>query len=380
MPHNNNTASTHSSLSEGLAYLNLKKFDKALLMFDEAIESDPTTIVPFIEKEKCLRGLGRALEADELHEIIDNFTFITVTVSNFPRHDPYSYLFNVLVPGYSQNPDLLNQYLELKKGAFKYLIDTYSGGNLNITGHYNDEDFQAAYILYYYPYYIETIFRELEELDTTSILDRTSENVGVCFYGCGAAPEYLGALKFISSHLKNCKKLSAYFFEKNSWDQMRENCIKTLSNQYCDNPDLMVKRRTNHIDLLAFAEKGHLVDYPEIQSSDVHIFQNCLRDLLKNGENSEKVTLVIENLFAALKPGSILIFTEMYYPNVMNKLKKITSHISKNDYCRIVKPVSEKITYSPKFEKPPALGQYFRSTTGKNRLKTHYFSFIAMKT
>jgi len=380
MHQNNNTASTHSPLSEGLAYLHLQKFDKAILMFDEAIESDSTNLIPYVEKKKCLEKLQRFQEVDELREIIDNFTSISVKVSDFPPHDPYPHLFNILVPGYNQNPGKLPEFLEIKKGAFKHLIDTYSGGNLDITEHYNDEDFQAAYILYYYPYYLETIYRELKDLDTTSILDRTSGNLGVCFYGCGAAPEYLGTLKYISSHLMNCKKLSAYFFEKNSWDQIREKCIKTLSRQYCDNPDLRVKTWINHIDLLAFADKEQLAGYPEIRSSDIHIFQNCLRDLLKNGENSEKVAQVIENLFATLKPGSILIFTEMYYPNVMNKLKKITSDISKTDSCRIVKPVSEKITYYPKFHKPPALGQYFRSTTGKNRMKTHYFSFIAMKT
>ena len=270
MHQNNNTASTHSPLSEGLAYLHLQKFDKAILMFDEAIESDSTNLIPYVEKKKCLEKLQRFQEVDELREIIDNFTSISVKVSDFPPHDPYPHLFNILVPGYNQNPGKLPEFLEIKKGAFKHLIDTYSGGNLDITEHYNDEDFQAAYILYYYPYYLETIYRELKDLDTTSILDRTSGNLGVCFYGCGAAPEYLGTLKYISSHLMNCKKLSAYFFEKNSWDQIREKCIKTLSRQYCDNPDLRVKTWINHIDLLAFADKEQLAGYPEIRSSDIH--------------------------------------------------------------------------------------------------------------
>lgn len=365
-------------LNDGISYLRIHRYEKAIIAFDMAIEVDPFNFLPYIEKEKCLRKLGKLEEADEIHEIISDLQSETVLESSFPEHDPYSHIQNILSQE-NGSPDL-EALLEAHAAALNTLIHGFNQSKLQISNEYNDKSLQEAYLLYYYPYYIETVYRELLQLDKKYLENSFSHHLGICLYGCGAAPEYMGTLKFVSSKLEKYRYLSVYFFDKNEWDATRESCINCISPHYCDDDSLNITSKTNHLDLLSLKYGNNVKKYPEIGSSKIHIFQNCLRDLTQFSEDKDDVLWVLRNIFLTLQAGSILLISEMYYPNTKLYLNRFAEYIEKQGVGIILQPVSEIRTYRPNFSKPKEIRSFLIKNTGRDRWNTQYFSFIAMKT
>jgi len=365
-------------LNDGISYLRIHRYEKAIIAFDLAIEVDPFYLLPYIEKERCLRKLGRHNEADEIHEIISDLQSETVLESSFPEHDPYSHILNLLSK--KNGSTELENLLESHADSLNALIHGFNQSDLQISNEYNDIALQEAYLLYYYPYYIETVYRELLQLDKKYLENSLSHHLAICYYGCGAAPEYMGTLKFVSSKLELYRYLSVYFFDKNEWDATRESCINHIGPHYCEDDSLNIMSKTNHLDLLSFKNGNNIRQYPEIRSSKIHIFQNCMRDLIQFSEDKDDVLWVLHNIFSALQAGSILLISEMYYPKTKLYLNRFAEYIEKHSAGIILQPVSEMRTYRPNFSKPKEIRSFFEKNTGRDRSNTRYFSFIVMKT
>ena len=378
MEHSGISEDMKEYLTDGISYLRIHRYEKAIIAFDLAIEVDPFNFLPYIEKEKCLRKLDRPDEADEIRGIISDLQSKTILESSFPEHDPYAHILNLLLEKneFTDLETLLESYAD----GLNTLIHGFNQSTLQINEEYNDNAIQEAYLLYYYPYYIETVYRELLQLDKKYLEDSFSHHLGICFYGCGAAPEYMGTLKLVSSKLDKYRYLSVYFFDKNEWDTTRESCINRISPHYCENDSLNITSKTNHLDLLSLKNGNNVQKYPEIRSSKIHIFQNCMRDLIQFSEDEDDVLWVLHNIFSTLQAGSILLITEMYYPKTKLYLNRFAEFIEKRGVGIILQPVSEIREYRPDFIKPKEIRSFFKKNTGRDRWNTQYFSFIVMKT
>lgn len=378
MEHSEISEDMKEYLNDGISYMRIHRYEKAIIAFDLAIEVDPFNFLPYIEKEKCLRKLGKHDEADEINEIITDLKSETVLDSSFPEHDPYPHILNLLseMDGSADLETLLESHVD----ALNSLIHGFNQSKLQISNEYNDKALQRAYLLYYYPYYIETVYRELLQLDKKYLENSLSLHLGICFYGCGAAPEYMGTLKFVSSKLEKYQYLSVYFFDKNEWDETRESCINRISPHYCEDDSLNITSKTNHLDLLSLNNGDNVKKYPEIRSSRIHIFQNCMRDLIQFSEDDDDVLWVLYNIFSTLQAGSILLISEMYYPKTKLYLNRFAEYIEQQGVGIILQPVSEIRKYRPNFFKPKEIRSFLANNTGRDRWNTQYFSFIVMKT
>ena len=73
---------------------------------------------------------------------------------------------------------------------------------------YNDPDLQEAYLLAYYPHYIELLFEVLASLenDCQAQLNR-NEDLHACFFGAGPAPELVGLAAYCDEHCESVKTI-----------------------------------------------------------------------------------------------------------------------------------------------------------------------------
>ncbi|MBT8508689.1 hypothetical protein AZH53_09760 [Methanomicrobiaceae archaeon CYW5] len=373
-----NTETLQGWMNDGASYLRLDNYEKALNAFDSAIEIDQFYPLAYIEKEKCLRKMGRFSEADEVCAIIADLQSETVLGSDFPPHDPYHHITHLLCE--NGNFSDVSELMEAYTAPLKDLISGFNQSSLQISGQYNDAHLQHAYLLYYYPYYIETIYREMLLISPNYLSNSSSHHLGICFYCCGPAPEYMGTLKFISEKQKNYRHISVSFFEKSQWDETRDECIRSISPHYYGNESLNITTNSRHLNILTLRNAGIIAKYPEIRTSNLHIFQNCMRDLIQFSEKTEDVLELLKSIFMALRPGGILIIVEMYYPQTKLFLNKFEEFIRESGTGTILQQISEKKTYQPNFKKPDEIRLFFTGKINRDRRYTNYFSFIAMRT
>jgi hypothetical protein len=78
---------------------------------------------------------------------------------------------------------------------------------------FSDETTRLAYLLVYYPHYIEQVCHVLSNvLGIESKLNR--QHLVVSFFGPGPAPEALGLALFLSEHCPKTTRLTGYLFDK----------------------------------------------------------------------------------------------------------------------------------------------------------------------
>ena len=103
-------------------------------------------------------------------------------------------IFETIVPE-SQNRDTKNQKILNLKKCVSELGYKFSG---KLPVPYQDQKMQDAYMLRYFPYYIETIYYILKNLDVSCTSKIFEDNFKVSLYGCGPAPELLGLCGYLA--------------------------------------------------------------------------------------------------------------------------------------------------------------------------------------
>jgi hypothetical protein len=267
----------------------------------------------------------------------------------------YIGLFNTGDPDFSSLKSLCKLKIDEIKDSYHF--------NRHQEIDYNDINVQMAYMIYYFPNYIETIARVLQDIDNTKLNGSLKNPLDVCIYGGGPAPELYGFMAHTNSSFPEITSMRAHFFDKNDWEIWRQYCIQNMSLDYWGDKDF--SSLSYFMDLCQLIDLSEFESFPIIHTADVHIIQNCGLDVITSLKCCEKFQKVFINLIRSVRSGSIIIIIDVVsfdgvIPGTMinfdlrASLQEIQRYVKNNDICEVLKQVS---TYS-RYEYNPVYIQY----------------------
>ena len=378
-----NFDSYQENVSRGNRYLHHEDYQRAKIAFQKAHAKQPNNLQPLFKLVDIHSALKESEEADAIehliNEIIDKCD-LESSSRGFPFHEPYTFIFDYLarkdgLPSTDPVQVLKNRSLELYRIRHELNKSQMDGQSF-----YDEKRKQEANLLFYYPYYIETIFRELSKIPSPKYPTLNATSQIACLYGCGPAPEYMGLLQYISKEFQSCRELNCYFFDNNDWTTLRSDLINHMKESYCNNQRLITRPIARSANLFDFVDINNVEKYSEIGMADFHVFQNCLRDLMGTG-GKEQVIEIMLNIFQNMKNGSILLLIGLPYDEVRRFLLEISNLLCEKCGARsLLLPRFENYYYIPNFEKPEWLSAEFKYLTEKvDRKWTGYYSCAIQK-
>jgi hypothetical protein len=230
-------------------------------------------------------------------------------------------IYELILNGlYSAN----NIKLEREKINFLKSLQPYvtslrsSFRNKQINVDYRDKNVQAAYLIAYYPSYIEMTYEVLNR-HGKDVLCSQNNILNVCLFGAGAAPEAIAIINFINENALEIEELNIYAYDifASTW-----NFSINLAKKFII-PHLWQSKNFNiNIFDLDLCEPDSLKNInQQIKSSNLFIFQNCLNELNKQDIAIANINYLVENI----PRTSRLIIADLVYDSVTN----IKAHIEK---------------------------------------------------
>ena len=251
-------------------------------------------------------------------------------------HDPYGPILEVIRQKKSQQE--YYAFLEKMRDPVTDLRLRYDGLGSNVN--FNNDLTRTAYLLSYFPYYIEPIYSSLCDVDpsiTTSCLG--NKEISAAFLGAGPAPELLGLVSFLNDNQHNTKELNAYFFDKysDSWGEYQELTCQTLGPIYWPGGHVNTKRMNfdfHDMDAVRDTEFQNT-----IKNCDLIVIQNCLNDHIKRiGFINE----FLQSVFLSTKPGSLFVIMDLNYDPIRVFMKGFSSWVEKGGRGYVELEVSDE--------------------------------------
>jgi hypothetical protein len=202
---------------------------------------------------------------------------------------------------------------------------------------YNDNTIQAAYMLRYFPYYIETSHHILNSICPEQISESFVNHMTISLYGCGAAPELLGILRFIQEHYPAINTANVNYFDQHDWNPWREFCARSLSEMYWEGN--IANIHPSQWNFLSGEEPGNEGTLRMIQESKLHSIQNCFSDLHYSGVSNDTIIDRFIDLFQITSSGSLFILNDQHIAVIKTIFRQIADGIEERRLgCVIKKP------------------------------------------
>jgi hypothetical protein len=241
------------------------------------------------------------------------------------------------------------------------LIDQYKKGE-SIS--YDDDEFQDAYMFGYFPFYIGMCYHILRGMEFERPAEIFHDDLRICLYGCGPAPELLGFVAYLRDFQPHVRRINVTFFDQNLWGEWRDYCVTQLLPIFWDGK---IQYELLKIDLLKFPEAADKGTTEAISSATIHNFQNVLSDLYKTPENLKIMGIPFFNLYQTTPTGSIVILSDQYYGETARIFEKISFISQKYNFgTTLVKPDSIH-NYHREFDTPQPMmdiGHHYKNEMG----------------
>ena len=162
-------------------------------------------------------------------------------------------------------------YLQALQPYVKDLRQGYKGSCVKVD--YSHQSVQAAYLIAYYPQYVEMTLAILKSISSEL---KFGNEVQACFFGAGPCPEVAALVQFLAEHSSNTTKLNANIYDiaSDTWTISREVTTNHILPKLWNGT---VKLHANKFDLCS--KNCFLAIEESIKNSHIFIFQNCLNEL-----------------------------------------------------------------------------------------------------
>jgi hypothetical protein len=228
-----------------------------------------------------------------------------VPQSNFPFifHDPYHHIENFLVNIHGHTN--ITSAIEIHREHIQSLKTWYGIFAPDLID-YDNIFSQNAYMMFYYPLYIETIAHVLSRVPLDAIKDILSGDTDVCIYGGGAIPEFFGFLYFVNGFYTNSSRITFHNFDLYNWDEWRGYLVRKMTSDYWTYTIPEVKSYKKDFCDLTTEEKYEQV--PIIKTAKIHIFQNCLTEFIRKTGSVSDFKILFSAFLHSIPNGSLIIF------------------------------------------------------------------------
>jgi hypothetical protein len=296
------------------------------------------------------------------------------------KHKPYDRMLDVLNfindvedSEQSQRASMRKTQPHVSKLRWGYKYDSS-------TINYGDENQRAAYLLSYYPHYIEGVYHAIchipENLRNQIF---ASEKARACFLGCGPAAEVLGWLAAISEFSDNTKKVLAFLLDEYHW-YVGQTITTYLASEYWNNGRYIPYPIST--DLTKDFKDWSPIVCRAIQNSPLIIMQNCINDAIGSSSNFFKN---MQEIVRKANEDAIFIIIDLQYKTVYDRMCKVEDIITEQGLGQVIYSVKDgNKDFRSNIETPPIIfeelltGDSDKMLVAKNQTRT-YLTMIHCK-
>ena len=217
-------------------------------------------------------------------------------------------------------------YLQSLQPCVKNLRQGYKRSCVKVD--YSHQSVQAAYLIAYYPQYVEMTLAILKSISSEL---KFGNEVQACFFGAGPCPEVAGLVQFLAEHSSNTTKLNAKIYDiaSDTWKISREVTTNYILPELWNGT---VELHANKFDLCS--KNCFLTIEKQIKNSQVFIFQNCLNELYEMPNVKDNMDLLLQKI----PHGSLVVVADLNYDTTYAVMDKIIESID-NQYT--LKPTND---------------------------------------
>ena len=168
--------------------------------------------------------------------------------------------------------------------------------NKQVKVDYRDKNVQAAYLIAYYPSYVEMTHEILNrhKRDEIKVLPSKNRTLNVCLFGAGAAPEAIALLNFINQNNLDIEQVNIYAYDifASTWNFSLDLARKFIIPDFCQSKRVQLISLT--LDLCQYSVFEGILQ--QIQNSDLFVFQNCLNELNNINAAIENIKYLANNM------------------------------------------------------------------------------------
>ncbi len=246
-------------------------------------------------------------------------------------HDPYG----PLLAGLEINLDDCRESLHLIQPYVKKLRKAYEEQPAIVD--YSCPYTRKAYLLAYYPHYIEPLYWLLDSLRCDELEEMFSKkHLRGCFFGAGPAPEVIGWISFLDRYFPGVEYAIAYLLDKytESWYGGQNITRECLAPGYWPGRRLIFKPL--EYDLREPARVPNPDVERALQRSNLFVMQNCLNDL---PDDPEQIMQMVLEQFFQFPEGSLFILIDLLYANVRQLMLKLEEEITRRGLGVVLRSV-----------------------------------------
>lgn len=234
---------------------------------------------------------------------------------------------------------------------------------------YNEDDFRTAYLLAYFPYYIEPLFHVLQSANLPDSLF-TSGTLNAAFFGGGPCPEMLGLAAYLRKRAPRLASVEATAFDRQTgWQNIQQNLIKSMLPYY----------KSGHTKFNVNSKSCDVVECLAMKCTcgaanmDIIIAQNFLTEVYSEKQRA------IETFERIISRSNCryLVFVENQYDKVKGLMNELSVYLHEKGLTRN-KPVAETRSIMPNFRLPQVMQQHLFVGGGylQPKYKVHFHHMV----
>jgi len=239
-------------------------------------------------------------------------------------------LYEYILEGLKNSPDFYNpnlhqtfeSYLKSLQNAAKYLWKSYRSNTVKVD--YSDPQVQAAYLIRYYPHYVQMT---LEILRLSPEIFTFPEQINACFFGAGPCPEVAGLTQFLTEHSQQTKSIIVQIYDiaSEQWKLSREVTKNFVVPKLWKGDISGVVRK---LDLCSPNTFDPITEV--ISNCHLFIFQNCLNEIWNTSTTQENIKFLLDRapLNSFIIIGDLLAYDQNR--RILEDIAKIANQ--RNDY------------------------------------------------
>lgn len=225
----------------------------------------------------------------------------------------------------AENHQNLEEYLNSLQEPAKRLWESYRSTTVKVD--YSESQFQAAYLIRYYPHYVQMT---LEILRLSPELFNFPKQINACFFGAGPCPEVAGLAQFLTEHCHTTESLFVNVCDivSDTWKPSR-----TLTKNFVL-PHLWkgkISGKALKLDLCSTNDFEKISEV--IEKSDIFVFQNCLNEISNTSTTKENINFLLNR---APLDSFIIIADFLQYDQNRQIVKDIEENVNKRMDYQIV--------------------------------------------
>jgi hypothetical protein len=263
-------------------------------------------------------------------------------------HDPYTLMLNAL-NDHMDNISEEEVWLGLQKSQdfVRQLRNGYQSCPCNID--YGNAHLRAAYMLAYYPHYVEVLYAVLKQLHEEDVNLLSIDVLRIACVGAGPAPELLGLLSFLQEQNPGEQIVKACVLDKyaNDWRVGQEITRYHLAPQYGQHKQLFLN--PIHFDLTTPPDTWADLVFRPLKRANMFVMQNALNDQLAMRES------LLANLLFIIqqsKPDTLFVLIDLVYAEIKAFLNDLADLVTDEQIARVVLRPSDANVIESKVKVP----------------------------